>query len=285
MKELRDLIAGSSLTKTQVLIGDYVLDHASDVCFMTSTDLASAAGVSEASIIRFTKALGFNGFMDFQKALRSSYQKKVMNISSQITTPSQRVLKRVKLGSDSEYINNHFQNVVNNLEEALLKNTQETYEAAADILEKSRKKFIVATRGNAGLGAYLLLYLSQMLPNVSATDFASTAPMDHMCHLTKDDCVVFISFPRYSSLDRLSAEMAKKSGARIIVITDKPSALLASYADILFTVPVDNNNFFNSLVGAQFIVEELCETLSHQVKGLEKRLQNIDRYISELGIY
>lgn len=285
MKELRDLIAGSSLTKTQVLIGDYVLDHAGDVCFMTSTDLAYAAGVSEASIIRFTKALGFSGFMDFQKALRSGYQKKVMNISSQITVPSQRVLKRVKLDSDLEYINNHFQNVVNNLEEALLKNTQETYEAAAELLIKSRQKFIVASRGNSGLGSYLLLYLSQMLPNVSAANFVSAAPMDHMCHLSKEDCVIFISFPRYSSLDRLSAEMAKKSGARTIVITDKPSALLASYADILFTVPVDNNNFFNSLVGAQFIVEELCETLSHQVKGLEKRLQNIDRYISELGIY
>lgn len=285
MKELRDLIAGSTLTKTQTLIGDYVLDHAGDACFMTSTDLAIAIGVSESSVIRFTRTLGFDGFMDFQKALREGYQRNVLNISSQITVPSQRVLKRSKLDSDSDYISNHFQNVVNNLEQALLNNPQEIYDSAAELLAKSRRKYIVASRGNAGLGAYLLLYLSQMLPSVSATDFISTAPMDHMCHLTKEDCVIFISLPRYSSLDKLSAEMAQKNGARIIVITDKPSALLAGYADILFTVPVDNNNFFNSLVGAQFIIEELCETVSHKVKGLEKRLQNIDRYISELGIY
>lgn len=252
---------------------------------MTSTDLALAIGVSESSVIRFTRTLGFDGFMDFQKALRKSYQKKVLNISSQVTVPSQRILKRAKMSSDSEYIKNHFQNAVNNLEEALLRNSNEVYESAADLLLSSRNKYIVSSRGNAGLGAYLLLYLSQMIPDVSAADFVSTAPMDHMCHLSKDDCIIVISFPRYSSLDRLSAEMAKKSGARIIVITDKPSALPAQYADVLFTVPVDNNNFFNSLVGAQFIVEELCETLSHKVDGLEKRLQNIDRYISELGIY
>ena len=261
------------------------MDNVSDACFMTSTDLAFAVGVSESSIIRFSRTLGFNGFMEFQKVLREGYQKKVHNISSQITVPSQRVLRSAKLDSDSDYIHNHFQNVVTNLEAALLKNTLETYESASELLLKSKKKYIISSRGNGGLGAYLLLYLSQMLPNVSATDFISTSPMDHLCHLTKEDCVIFISFPRYSSLDKLSAEMVKKSGARIIVITDKPSALLAQYSDVLFTAPVDNNNFFNSLIGAQFIIEELCETLSHKVKGLEKRLQNIDRYISELGIF
>ena len=47
--------------------------------------------------------------------------------------------------------------------------------------------------------------------------------------------------------------MAKDAGARIVVVTDKPSALLAEYASVLLTVPVDSNNFFNSMVGPQFV--------------------------------
>lgn len=69
--------------------------------------------------------------------------------------------------------------------------------------------------------------------------------------------------------------MAKDAGARIVVVTDKPSALLAEYASVLLTVPVDSNNFFNSMVGPQFVAEALLDTISHKVRGVEKRLKKI----------
>ena len=106
-----------------------------------------------------------------------------------------------------------------------------------------------------------------------------------MCNITKDDCVVAFSFPRYSSVDRLTLKMATEADAKIIVITDKPSALLAQYATTLLIVPVDSNAFFNSLIGAQFIAEALLDTISHKVKGIEKRLKKIDKYLAELGNY
>ena len=79
--------------------------------------------------------------------------------------------------------------------------------------------------------------------------------------------------------------MAQEAKANIIVITDKPSALLAQYATTLFTVPVDSNAFFNSLTGPQCVAEALLDTISHKVKGIEKRLKKIDRYLAELGNY
>ena len=109
--------------------------------------------------------------------------------------------------------------------------------------------------------------------------------MDHLCNISKDDCLIMFSFPRYSSEDKICAQMARESGAKIIVVTDKPSALLAEYATVLFTVPVDSNAFFNCMVGPQFIAEGILETLSHKAKGIEKRLKKIDRYLGELGNY
>lgn len=79
--------------------------------------------------------------------------------------------------------------------------------------------------------------------------------------------------------------MAKDAGAQIIVVTDKPSSLLAQYASVLITVPVDSNNFNNSLVAAQFTTECLLEAVSHRVQGIEKRLKKIDEYLDELGTY
>lgn len=285
MKELRETINNANLTKTQKMIARYVLDNSADACFMTSTEIALKLGVSESSVIRFSRSLGFDGFMDFQKSLRKDYQDKVLSISSSITVPSQRVAKRAKLDTSSDYINRHFKNTAKNMESVFVNNSTALFEEAAEAIISSKRKYIVSSRGNSCLGDYFLLYLKHMLPNVEMTNSTSISPVDHMCNISKDDCVVAFSFPRYSSIDKISVRMAYEIGAKIIVVTDKPSALLAQYATILFTVPVDSNTFFNSLVAPQFIAEALLDTISHKVKGIERRLKKIDKYLGELGNY
>lgn len=110
MKDMKELLHSAHLTKTQKIIAEYVLDNASEACFMTSTEIALKLGVSESSVIRFSRTIGFDGFMDFQKALRKDYQDKVLSISSSITVPSQRIAKQAKLDTSSDYINRHFKN-------------------------------------------------------------------------------------------------------------------------------------------------------------------------------
>lgn len=76
MSDLKEIILTANLTKTQKMIANYILENSSDACFMTSTEIAMKLGVSESSVIRFSRSLGFSGFMDFQKALRKDYQDK-----------------------------------------------------------------------------------------------------------------------------------------------------------------------------------------------------------------
>ena len=285
MNELRELIHNANLTKTQEMIAKFVLDNSSDACFMTSTDIASRLGVSESSVIRFSRSLGFKGFMDFQKTLRKDYQDKVLSISSSITVPSQRIAKRARLDTNAEYMNRHLKNAASNLETVFSNNSVATFEEAADTIIGSKRKYITATRGNSCLGDFFLLYLKHMVPNVETTSSSALSPIDHICNITKEDCLIMFSFPRYSSMDKLTAQLAKEAGAKTIVITDKPSSMLAQYANILLTVPVDSNTFFNCMIGPQFVTEALLDIISHKVKGIEKRLKKIDKYIGELGTY
>lgn len=121
MKDMKELLHSAHLTKTQRIIAEYVLDNASEACFMTSTEIALKLGVSESSVIRFSRTIGFDGFMDFQKALRKDYQDKVLSISSSITVPSQRIAKQAKLDTSSDYINRHFKNAAHNLKKSLFR--------------------------------------------------------------------------------------------------------------------------------------------------------------------
>lgn len=285
MKSVTELIHSSSLTKTQKMIARYILDNYSDACFMTSTDIATELGVSESSVIRFSRSLGFNGFMDFQKELRKDYQDKVLSISSAITVPSQRVAQRTKLEAHTDSVERHFKNAINNLETVFKVNSMMSFEKAADIILSSKRKYIAATRGNSCLCDYFSLYLKQMIPHVIMTNTASLTPIDHMCSISKEDCLILFSFPRYSSIDKVTAEMAQEAGAHIIIITDKPSSELASFATVLLTVPVASDAFFNSMVAAQFVAEAILDNISQKAKGIEKRLKKIDQYLDKIGNY
>ena len=180
MKSLNELIHSSSLTKTQKMIAKYILDNYSDACFMTSTEIAQELGVSESSVIRFSRSLGFTGFMDFQKELRKDYQDKVLSISSTVTVPSQRVAHRTKLESHTDSTERHYKNAIHNLETVFKTNSLMSFEKSADIILSSKRKYIAATRGNTCLCDYFSLYLKQMVPHVVMTNTASLTPIDHM---------------------------------------------------------------------------------------------------------
>lgn len=285
MQQLRDAMRQDTLTKTSRIIGEYILDNETDACFMTSTEIAGALDVSEASVIRFARALGFSGYMDFQKALRKTHTERLGRISSAVAVPYER-LQASMAQTGENYIQEFLMNTETNITSVVKNNPQSTFDAAIDLLLQCHRKYIVASRANTGVASYFNLLLRHQVPDVIPTWESSVNVIDHMCDISQDDCVILFSFPRYSEMDRQALQLAEDAGAKIIVIADRPSAPLAQYATVLLTVDVDTNTFFNSYVGVELVMEILCAGLSRRVGGATaEKLQLIDRYIDKLGVY
>ncbi len=284
--DLKSLIQNTKLTKKEQIIADFVLDNFMEACFMTSTDIASHLGVSDSSVIRFTRSLGFSGFMDFQHTLRDIYAKNSSLVSDTITVPSERLKQSISHMDKGDLIETHFLNVLGNMKSAITKNATETFERATDILIGSHRKFIIASRANTGSGDNLLLLLKHTMPNVHMTSYPALNVIDHLSDIEEGDCAIIISFPRYSKMDYYAAQMVKDAGAKIILVTDKATAPMAHFADILFTVDVNSDVFFNSYASVQFLLETLACFVSRKVGcSNEEKLQKIDKYISPLGVY
>jgi RpiR family carbohydrate utilization transcriptional regulator len=54
------------LRKSERKVADYILEHRAKVVQMRIVDLAAAAAVSEPTVVRFCRALDFDGFQDFK---------------------------------------------------------------------------------------------------------------------------------------------------------------------------------------------------------------------------
>ena len=59
----------SALRKSEAKVASFVLDNANQVIRMRIVDLASQSGVSEPTVIRFCRAIGFDGFRSFKLQL------------------------------------------------------------------------------------------------------------------------------------------------------------------------------------------------------------------------
>lgn len=285
-EQLRAKINEATLTKKERLIADYVLDHFPEVCFITSTEIAKQLHISDSSVIRFTRALGYSGFMDFQKNIRKVYTERMNSVPDAITIPSERLRLSIRKLDNNDVIETNFSNVLNNLHSVITKNDVQSFDAASDLIINCINKYIVSSRANSGVGDMLLLLLKHMLPNVHETAHPALNVIDHLCDITENDCLIAISFPRYSKMDLLAAQMAYAAGAKIVLITDKISSPLSQYATQILTVTVDSNTFFNSYVAVTFTIELLASFISKKLGySNEDKLKNIDKYLSEVGLF
>jgi len=284
-EELRAQIMNVKLTKKEKLIAEFVLDHFAEACFITSTEIANRLKISDSSVIRFTRTLGYTGFMDFQKAIRKKYTERINSVSESITVPSERLKVSIdQLGDD--IVGNYFSNVMQNLQSCIRNNDTIDFEKAAELIIGSKRKFIVTSRADSSIGDQMLLMLKHMLPDVYETSHPALNVIDHLSDITAEDCVIAVSFPRYSEMDKLALEMAYDAGAKIVLITDKASSPLAGYATQLLTVSVDSNAFFNSFVAVVFTLELLCTFISKKMGySPEAKLERIDKYLSKVGLF
>ena len=285
-EELRNQMKGVRLTKKEKLIAEFVLDHFAEACFITSTDMAKKLHVSDSSVIRFTRTLGYSGFMDFQRSIRKTYTDKINSLSETIIVPSERLKLSIDKLDQNDIMESYFSNVLKNVKSVLTNNHAQAFEQASDTLIASHHKYILSSRANSGTGDILLLPLKHMLPNVHDTSYSALNVIDHLSDITENDCLIAISFPRYSEMDLLAAQMAYDAGTKIILLTDKASSPLAQYATQLLTISVDSNTFFNSYVSVVFACELLCSFVSKKVGySNAEKLKTIDKYLSKVGLF
>ncbi len=60
----------SALTPKERIIGDYILNNPRKAVFMTTNELSQTCKVSKATVVRFVKQLGYEGYGAFLQALR-----------------------------------------------------------------------------------------------------------------------------------------------------------------------------------------------------------------------
>src|SRR5438552_17373265 len=63
-------------SRSQKDVAQYIVDHLDEVAFQTAEELARRANTSSSTVVRFSQALGFEGYPELQQSAREEYRRR-----------------------------------------------------------------------------------------------------------------------------------------------------------------------------------------------------------------
>lgn len=285
MEDLVRKIQSMTLTRTDAEIAEYILAHLSTIGFQTSTTMAEEIGVSDTSVIRFIRKLGFKGYADFRSEMNARTARQIDRAQPDLT-PGEKYLRTLEHLGSSSLISDVSQYTLNNLQKSYAQLDQGTVEQIVDILLSSDRKYIAGFRGTACCAQYMASKLLFLTPHVVPILHADATAVENLLDITERDCLFLYSFPRYSEIARPLMEIARESGAKVILMTDRQTSPLANKADVVVTAQVDGLGFTNSYVAPLSLSEVILLSVSGRRDVTDsKRFNRIDSVMDREKLY
>lgn len=252
-------------------VAEYILSHTGDVVFMTLEEVAAVIGVSPATITRTASAMGFMGYPDLQEKLRA-YVKSAMS-------PVERLRER-EFCAGSLGVRESFAIDEANLSRTLSMNDNPSLSDAIGALANAEKVYLLATRSSYCVLSFISVVLSQIRGNVVLLSEANGIIAEQLMNVTQKDVVLAFSLPRYSRVVVDALQYVKRSGCRIVTISDSSTSPLSVLADIALYVPYESGSYFNSNVSSMALANALITGVNTELgEQATQRLHHHDELL------
>ena len=204
----------ASLRKSEAKVANYVLANANEVIKMRIVDLASKSEVSEPTVIRFCKAIGFDGFQSFK--LQLAQQLGLGSVFTQFAVEDNDTV--------ADLINKVFDTTVGSLITAREEINSEVLEQAITTISNARRVEFYGFGASGSVAAdaqhkFFRLQLSSAAytdPHIQRMSAISLGP---------EDVVVAISQSGETQALLQSVALAREAGANVIGLAPHNTSL------------------------------------------------------------
>ena len=266
-------------SKGQKKLVSYITDNYDKAAFFTAAKLGETVGVSESTVVRFAIHLGYKGYPEFQKALEELVRNKLNSIQRMEVTygrvPQSEILDTV-LRADIEKIKLTMENIDHN-----------AFELAVETILEAKSIYIVGIRSCAPLASFLGFYFNLLFDNVHLMHTNSSSELfEQMIHISKDDVIIGISFPRYSMRTLKALEFANNRNAKVITLTDSIHSPMNLYSSCNLIARSDMASIVDSLVAPLSVINALVVALCmRKQREVTATLEDLEKIWDEYQVY
>ena len=273
-KKILEKLKNTRLTKKEKRIAEFFLDEEQRVFLMNVADIAKTIDVSDTSVIRFIKSLGFENFTDFKNSGQEDIKSrldKTNDFIKNLDIIKENSIEQLYIHKINEEVNKIFNS-----------NSQKQIKKISNLIMKAKNKYIVGFKSTAGIANFFGVRLGFMLENVSTFNIDDSVVVNSIFNIKQEDILIIFDYPMYSKAAVVLAKIARENKAKILLFTDSDNAPLAEYSDILYKVKLNGISVFNSLILTQILVEYLLTYISQFIEEKAKiRFSKIRKYLIE----
>ncbi|WP_165802866.1 MurR/RpiR family transcriptional regulator [Pelagivirga sediminicola] len=269
-----------TLPRKLAVAARYALDNPERIALESMRASAQACGVSGPTLLRLARHMGFAGYDEFRKDFQHI-------VIEQSFAPRVQALR-------SGFRNAPQGNLARDLAEAASRNIAET---AAQLDPAAITAFVSSTaRGGRtfviGAGSmYWLAGLMEATGRIALSDLVSLAggnvsATERILTIRPRDTLLALGVAPYAVQTVDAMHYARRAGADVFAITDRPSSPLALFAKAVFVTPTDSPHYYPSTIAVQLVVETLLAAcVAASGDSTRQRLKQIDEIRRASGSY
>lgn len=229
------------LRKSEQKVADYVLANPHEVIHMRIVDLASEANVSEPTVVRFCRALNYDGFQDFKLTLaqglasNTSFEKFSLDTKDTVIEFKQKI----------------FDSMIGNLINIREQLDPETLEEAIDVLAKANRVEFYGFGASAPVCADAQHKFYRLMISAAAYSDPHMQTISALT-LTRGDVVVAISQTGRTKDLLHTVKLVKEAGATVITLCPGTTPL-AELATIPIHVDVEEDKDLSTLMSSRVV--------------------------------
>ena len=257
LKSLSDYIQErfDEFSRSQKDVARYIVDHLDEAAFLTAEELARRASTSSSTVVRFSQALGFEGYPELQQAAIEEYRNSIAGGNGAASSAGalfsfDHSELEGSLGADHA-----------NLEETARNLTREQVDGAVAALAEAQRVVIVGVDQMAFFASYLRHMLS--LLDIRAEIVASTGgeSLQRLGRIDEETLVIVLSSGRAHPLLLRAMKLSLHRRARTLAISDASMSEVGEHAELTLYYSSNSPSFTRSNTALMALVQALAHGL------------------------
>ena len=269
-QRLTECLGGGS--KADRALASYILAKLSTIPFETAASLATKVAVSEPTVGRFCRSLGYRSFKDLKDQLREDIGDRPWLISDRL-----RSFQRSARDGEDQLARGLRLEMSGLVAVYELARTRE-WKRIARRLATAKVVFVVGFQTERGMAQFFANQLQYLRDRVHLVDLAGGNFAELLLGDRKGACLVMFEARRYSRMARLLARDAKAAGIPTTLVTDAFCDWGRDHVDEMLVVPTEFNMFWDSTAQMASLINLMMNAVFIELgPEVEKRLDEVSR--------
>jgi len=258
----------NNLTKSEKRIANFLRKNQEESAFLSAGEIASRLDLSEATLVRFARSLGFSSYPAMRTVLQDNFRRRV--------THSARLRGRLNdLRDGGDIFERLTATEIDFLTQALDSIKQEELNKAVEILHEHDRVFVFGLGPSVSLVDLLELRLRRFGREVVPLTSSGREFLEYLTMMEEKDLLFVICFFDQNPALKLVIDYANKVGATIIMLTDTLEAILGDKVDVVLSAKRGPIGEFHSLVVPMTVINALLLSLASMEQ--EKSMTLLDK--------